>query len=255
MNAVRQAGFEGAMRQWLGHRPLQEDAAEFFPIPGDGLLALLADGMGGHLAGEIASREVIASFSQSFCAHPHDDIPLRFEKALNAANRHLRSIQKGAQIGNSGTTLVAVFLRRNKFWWLSVGDSMLLLWKEGERLIRLNEDHSMRPIAEEQWARGEISLPYALRQRSILRSAIMGDEISLIDISREPLTLDEDSFLFLVSDGLDEWVEEIRQVDFEHMKEASETSLDLLLDTIHCQVDGLDISYADNGTIAVIRRY
>lgn len=254
MDSVRQAGFEYAMRQWLGHRPLQEDAVEFFSIPGGGLLALLADGMGGHLAGEIAAREVIASFAAAFTSLPDDDIPLRLDKSLAAANRHLRSIQKGEQIGNSGTTLVAVFLRGSRFWRLSVGDSLLLLWKPGEGLVRLNEDHSMRPIAEEQWSRGEISLPYALKQRSILRSAIMGDDIPLVDIPHEASTLEEGSFLFLASDGLDEWVEEIRQVDLEHMKEASNESLDLLLDTIREQVEALDISYADNGTIAAIHR-
>lgn len=255
MESVRQAGFECAATQWLGHRPEQEDCVEFFPIPGDGVLALLADGMGGHLAGEIASREVITSFARSFSSLSGDDIPLRLEKSLHAANRHLRSIQTGEQVGNSGTTLVAVFLRGSKFWWLSVGDSMLLSWTPGEGLLRLNEDHSMRPIAEAQWAKGEISLPYALKQRSVLRSAIMGDEISLVDISREPLTLHEGSFLFLTSDGLDEWVEEIRQVDFERMKEATGESINLLLETIREQVEALDISYADNGTIAAIRRY
>lgn len=255
MESVRQAGFECAATQWLGHRPEQEDAVEFFPIPGEGILALLADGMGGHLAGEIASHEVISSFAKSFASLSDEDIPLRLEKSLHTANRHLRSIQTGAQVGNSGTTLIAVFLRGSRFWWLSVGDSMLLSWKPGEGLLRLNEDHSMRPIAEEQWAKGEISLPYALKQRSVLRSAIMGDEISLVDISKSPSTLEEGSFLFLASDGLDEWVEEIRHVDFEHMKEATEESIDVLLETIRDQVEALDISYADNGTIAAIHRY
>ncbi|MEG0025251.1 MAG: protein phosphatase 2C domain-containing protein [Akkermansia sp.] len=254
MNA-QQSGFRYASKQWIGHRPHQEDAADFLTMADGSLLALLADGMGGHLAGDIASREVIQHFAKSFISsatNPALSIPQRLEQALNAANQHLRTIQSGNQIGNSGTTLIAVLLQGNQFWWASVGDSLLLLWEQGKNIIRLNEDHSMRPIADEQWAKGEISYSYALRQRSILRSAIMGDPIPLTDIPQSPTYLKTGDYLFLASDGLDEWIEDLRQTDLEKMKIAANQSLQALLELIKAQVDTLDISYADNGTISII---
>lgn len=162
-----------ASAQWIGKRREQEDVVKSLPAAG-GMLGIVCDGMGGHLRGDCASCVVAQEFAAVFAESGIEDIPERLTAALHAANRALAAIQKEPE--ESGTTLLAVFIRDHFLWWISVGDSPLYLWSGADsfRMDRLNEDHSMRPIADCLYRKGKMSLQGALRQRCILRSAVMG---------------------------------------------------------------------------------
>ena len=146
-----------ASAQWIGKRREQEDVVKSLPAAG-GMLGIVCDGMGGHLRGDCASCVVAQEFAAVFAESGIEDIPERLTAALHAANR------------------AAVFIRDHFLWWISVGDSPLYLWSGADsfRMDRLNEDHSMRPIADCLYRKGKMSLQGALRQRCILRSAVMG---------------------------------------------------------------------------------
>ena len=158
-----------ASAQWIGKRREQEDVVKSLPAAG-GMLGIVCDGMGGHLRGDCASCVVAQEFAAVFAESGIEDIPERLTAALHAANRALAAIQKEPE--ESGTTLLAVFIRDHFLWWISVGDSPLYLWSGADsfRMDRLNEDHSMRPIADCLYRKGKMSLQGALRQRCILRS-------------------------------------------------------------------------------------
>ena len=91
-----------------------------------GMLGIVCDGMGGHLRGDCASCVVAQEFAAVFAESGIEDIPERLTAALHAANRALSAIQKEPE--ESGTTLLAVFIRDHFLWWISVGDSPLYLW-------------------------------------------------------------------------------------------------------------------------------
>lgn len=94
------------------------------------MLGIVCDGMGGHLRGDCASCVVAQEFAAVFAESGIEDIPERLTAALHAANRALSAIQKEPE--ESGTTLLAVFIRDHFLWWISVGDSPVFMERGGQ---------------------------------------------------------------------------------------------------------------------------
>jgi protein phosphatase len=245
---------DSSVKQWIGARKTQEDNASVIPVSSDSTLLLLGDGMGGHEAGDVASEEVTKAFAKYFLEHSHLEITERLDRALEASNAHLAEVQKKRHTTNMGTTLVAAYIKKSELWWISVGDSHLYLWRPAEQCLqKLNEDHSMWPLAEAEWKKGNVSYEYALRQRSILRSALMGDEPELIDLPTEPIELREDDIIFLSSDGLDDWLENVTPYGLELLVAHSQGSMEDFTATIMKQVEDMEVPWQDNVTLVATR--
>lgn len=131
--------------QIQGARRRQEDAWHIERYGDDEVLAVVADGLGGHPAGDVASREAVREFVEQFNARrgrgtatPRQwlqDSTATTDAALKKMAREKRHLREMA------TTLIVMYARGAEFWAVSVGDSYLLLLREG-RLMRLNELHS-----------------------------------------------------------------------------------------------------------------
>jgi serine/threonine protein phosphatase PrpC len=204
------------MNSWLycvariqGRRLCQEDNYDAFVPPkqlhaGD-LLLVLADGMGGERAGDRASTLVVCSFIDAYAAIPTCAIPQRLRRALDHANRALalEIAEDSRALAGMGCTLVAVVLEQTKLYWISVGDSPLWLWRSG-CLMRLNQDHSCRPVLARRAAAGEISGAETESHpgRGGLLSAVTGNSLTLVDLSSEPCALLPGDRVLLASDGL-----------------------------------------------------
>lgn len=190
--------------QILGARAEQQDALGFGEaVLADGrraIVAILADGMGGHEGGALAARVAVSAFARR-CASGQDlSFTETLQAALQAANRAIGD-ETASQPGlrDMGCTLLAVAVDRANLHFISVGDSILWLVREGA-LGRLNADHSMAPLIEEALARGEITEDQAQYQRSGLRSALTGRAIPLIDARSVELRAND--ALLLASDGI-----------------------------------------------------
>ncbi len=187
--------------QWIGKRAEMEDSYALRHFP-DGSLAVVCDGMGGHDCGlqaaQIAARSFVKAFEQS------EDVTTarRMRDALDFANQSVGDyFIKRDMYG--GCTLLAVYIFSGVLWWVSVGDSLLFIWRHG-RLLRLNADHSMRSIYEEFVRSGTMSFEEAMAQGHSLRSAVTGEEIPLIDSPPTPFLLLPGDRIVLASDGVDE---------------------------------------------------
>jgi PPM family protein phosphatase len=130
--------------QIQGRRGRQEDAFLIETV-GAGRLALVADGLGGHPGGDIASREAVTGFGRVFVermARSQEKPAAALCEAVFAADRRLHALQRQdpALIGMA-TTLVALYVEGDEAASLGVGDSYLLQLRDGG-LLRLNELHA-----------------------------------------------------------------------------------------------------------------
>jgi PPM family protein phosphatase len=190
-----------AGRQSRGARAVQEDAYAFSEIPDGGMLVVVADGMGGHSAGELASELALKNFIAAF-HEAGGKIEDRLRKALQAANDAIaKELQRNPGCEGMGTTLIAACITSAGIEWISVGDSPLYLWRD-KNLTRLNADHSLRPVLREMAERDEKNVNPEDSSRNILRAALIGDEISMIDQSSKPIALQKGDFILAATDGI-----------------------------------------------------
>lgn len=190
----------------VGDRKGQEDFHAFLLLDGGAeLLSVMADGMGGHEAGEVASRLAVESFARSFQRHGAASITVRLGAALQAADNALAAhIAAHPELAGMGCTLVAAHVSPQGLYWISVGDSPLYLLRKG-KLTQINEDHSMAPEIEKSLKAGKISAEEARNHphRNALRSAVMGEGFSkLVDSPTKPLPLLAGDVIVLASDGV-----------------------------------------------------
>ena len=127
-----------------GKRRRQEDAFAIETIDAEGRLLLVADGLGGHPRGDLASTEGIAAFLREFREQmqaPGTSPRQWMERSLRSADRHLRGLQQqDPTLRGMATTLVALYARGRQAYALSVGDSYLMILRNGV-LRRLNQLH------------------------------------------------------------------------------------------------------------------
>ncbi len=190
----------------LGDRKGQEDFHAYLLLnEGQELLAILADGMGGHEAGEVASRLAVESFARCFERHSAGSVSAKLGAALEAADNALaQHVKANPSVRGMGCTLVAAHFSSNEVHWISVGDSPLYILRKG-RLSQINEDHSMAPEIEKSLKAGKITASEAQNHphRNALRSALMGEGTpKLIDSPGRPMKLKGGDVIIVASDGL-----------------------------------------------------
>jgi serine/threonine protein phosphatase PrpC len=133
-----------------GGREKNEDRMGYCYTRDSGLFAL-ADGMGGHPEGEVASQLALQTLAAMFQreAKPSLKDPLRFLHNAVIAGHHqlLRYATERALIDTPRTTVVACVLQGNAAYWAHCGDSRLYLVR-GDKLIARTRDHSYTELQE-----------------------------------------------------------------------------------------------------------
>lgn len=169
-------------------------------------LFMVADGMGGHLNGEVASNLAIQIISGCLLKSIVEPLRLgqeRFseEEAFEALNEAVNSAQKAilAQVPGGGTTLSLALIVQNELFFAHAGDSRLYLKCKGQPAEQLTIDHSLVTRLIEL---GQITPKEALHhpQRNVLYKALGQEEGFKVDLGHR--TLSENSSLLLCSDGL-----------------------------------------------------
>ncbi|ADU51036.1 protein serine/threonine phosphatase [Thermaerobacter marianensis DSM 12885] len=187
-------------------RENNEDAYLAELLPGDeGWLVAVADGMGGHRAGEVASWLALRTLREQVVA----GAPLA--EAVLAANQEVFRRQAGdPDLSGMGTTLTAAVIGRGGAVELChVGDSRAYLLRQG-CLSRLTRDHS---LVEEFVRSGALTEQEARRhpQRNLLTRAI-GTDVA-VPVDETTVQLQPSDLLLLCSDGLSEAVPDARLAD------------------------------------------
>lgn len=164
-----------------------------------GVLCAVADGMGGHASGDVASRIAIETLREYYCKDQSADVGESLLAAYHQANRTIYE-QSDHQTVRSrmGTTLVSAVLHDDKLFIANVGDSRAYVIDDGF-IRQVSQDHSW---VAEQVRRGELSQAEAEQhplRNLVTRSLGVAPEVE-VDIFKEPLR--PGSAVLLCSDGL-----------------------------------------------------
>jgi serine/threonine protein phosphatase PrpC len=183
-----------------GGREKNEDRMGYCYTRESGLFAL-ADGMGGHPEGEVASQLALQTMAAMFQrdAKPTLKDPLRFlnEGVLASHHQLLRYATQKALIDTPRTTLVACILQGNQAFWAHCGDSRLYLVR-GDKLIARTRDHSYSELQE---ALSHV-VPMGDRfNRNVLFTCLGSPGKPVVD-TVGPLILQRGDRVMLCSDGL-----------------------------------------------------
>jgi serine/threonine protein phosphatase PrpC len=194
-----------------GARDYQEDAITCdFPVGAEAGFVVLADGMGGHAAGDVASKIVLTEVYSELKFHFADvdafeaKAPEILRNVADLANETLRQHTRShPETEGMGATLVVPALVENRLYWISVGDSPLFLYRGG-KLSQLNEDHSMAPQIDFMVKSGLMDAETAANHpdRNCLISVLMGTRIPKVDCPAKPMELRAGDIVICSSDGL-----------------------------------------------------
>jgi serine/threonine protein phosphatase PrpC len=192
-------------------RPHNEDYVDFFAPPDPqerarkGAIYLVADGMGGHQAGEVASRGAVELVIQRYYADTSRDVGTSLVRALQAANKQIHAqAQADPSKSGMGTTLVAAVILGRKVYVANVGDSRAYLINKTS-MTQITEDHSW---VEEQVRAGLLTQEQAKRhpQRNLVTRALGSKPSVEVDLFEG--ALGKGDTLLLCSDGLTGRVED-----------------------------------------------
>jgi len=190
-----------------------------------GGLYAVADGMGGHAAGEVASQQAISTFFEEYYASPSAEIMERMKEAIEAANAevHAQASLDRAKAG-MGTTLVAAVLRGDDLYVANVGDSRAYLVRE-QSIEQISRDHSW---VNEQVQAGIITEQEArehLYRNIITRSLGTKPDVDIDFFQRKVQSGD---VLVLCCDGLSNEVEDDEIARIVSASSAQETAQKLI---------------------------
>ena len=187
----------------IGGRNYNQDRVAY-AYSDQALLLVLADGMGGHLHGEVAAHIAIQMFMRAFeqAAQPRVPEPEKFlgeimRRAHEAIIHYARAKQLG---GNPGTTCVAALVQGGQVCWAHAGDSRCYLLRDG-KVAAVTHDHS----AVQQWADWGIITPEQMKthpDRNKITNCLGGVEDMFYVESSPTVPLQPDDVLLLCSDGL-----------------------------------------------------
>lgn len=168
------------------------------------LMLVLADGMGGHLHGEIAAQLAVQTFVEAFerssqapIAEPEEFLRVVMLQAHQAIIQYAQDKQLG---GNPGTTCVAALLQDGQVCWAHAGDSRLYLVRSGEVMAKTH-DHSM----VQQWADWGIITVEEMKihpDRNKITNCLGGVDDMFFVESSIIMPLQQGDTLLLCSDGL-----------------------------------------------------
>ena len=206
-------------------------------------LWLVADGMGGHEYGEVASalaRETIVREIRQGTSLQHA-IRIADEEIIRASKRRNDSLPMG-------TTVVAARVVGDRFEVAWVGDSRVYLWREG-KLLQLSQDHS---YVQELISQGAISIDQARSHphRNVVTQALGVTDPQALNVETMSGQLTPGMQLLLCSDGLTEEVDDSGiSLVLAHTKCSAQECVDGLV------AAALDGGGSDNVTVVLVRKH
>ena len=191
-------------------------------------LLALADGMGGHAAGEVASQLVIAALAHLDDDEPGGDLLSKLDDAVHQGNAAIAAhVDAEPELEGMGTTLTAILFAGNRLGLVHIGDSRGYLLRDGELAQITKDDTFVQTLVDEGRITAEEA--HSHPQRSLIMRALTGHEVEPTLIMREARTGDR---YLLCSDGLSDPVSQetiLEALQIEDVNESADRLIELAL--------------------------
>ncbi len=231
--------------QTIGTREKQDDSFAA-SVKEYGVMAIVADGIGGYINGKLASQITVETFLDEFEKRDvTDNLTYYFQKSAMLSNERIRD-----EFGDTkgGTTVVSVVLKDDKLFWTSVGDSNIAVFRSG-RLIMVNRKENVKNWLEDQYYAGAVRKEEVLSNSSDTRlvNYLGYDGFKKADESDRPIFLKKKDKILIYSDG----VELLGQIELERML-SRKMHPQKIADAIIDAVDAHKKKKKDNATIIIL---
>ncbi|BBY39887.1 serine/threonine protein phosphatase [Mycobacterium mantenii] len=187
-------------------------------------LLALADGMGGHAAGEVASQLVIAALAHLDDDEPGGDLLAKLDNAVRSGNAAIAAqVEAEPELEGMGTTLTAILFAGDRIGMVHIGDSRGYLLRDGELSQITKDDTFVQTLVDE----GRITREEAHShpQRSLIMRALTGHEVEPTLTMREARAGDR---YLLCSDGLSDPVSDETILEALQIPDVSEAAYRLI---------------------------
>lgn len=204
----RLLSYQTAVLQDIGRREEQQDsfvivnARDLVSVKKKGLLAIVADGMGGMSGGSQASAAVTDRLVQVFEGMDRDnDLSIQLKEGVESADEEVYRILRGY----GGSTVISCLIYQEKLWFACVGDSGLYLLRNGQlsRLNRPQNSFTLDCMSAVQNGSMDREAYLSGNNPAALTHFVGMGEIDDIDHNYRPLQLFDGDVLLLCSDGVD----------------------------------------------------
>lgn len=183
-------------------------------------LLALADGMGGHAAGEVASQLVIAALAHLDDDEPGGDLLSKLDEAVRDGNSAIAAhVEAEPELDGMGTTLTAILFAGNRLGLVHIGDSRGYMLRDGELTQITKDDTFVQTLVDEGRITAEEA--HSHPQRSLIMRALTGHEVEPTLIMREARAGDR---YLLCSDGLSDPVSQETIQDALQIKDVTESA-------------------------------
>lgn len=231
--------------QIIGTREKQDDSFATSIMP-YGVMAIVADGIGGYINGNLASKIAVETYLDEFeRRNATDNISYYFQTSAVLSNGRIRD-EFGEAKG--GTTAVAVVLAEGKMYWTSVGDSNIAVIRN-RRLIEINRKENVKNWLEDQYLAGAINKEAAMGgpMDKRLVNYLGYDGFKKASESDRPILLKKKDQILIYSDG----VEVIGQIELENImsrKGTAQKKAEMIMEAI----ENKKVNSKDNSTIIIL---
>lgn len=188
----------------IGRRHYQQDSLGSTRLDQfDGLLAVVADGMGGLSGGDEVSQRIVMDALEMSTTFQMKDFHTILPNMLTSINQDVNKMLGPDMLYKSGSTLTAVLATEKCFHWITVGDSRIYLYREGY-INQLNTDHDLMQDWMPEILEGERSYEESVRDNEgkKLTSFIGMGNLRHIDRSLTPISTEPGDRVLLMSDGV-----------------------------------------------------
>jgi protein phosphatase len=219
-------------------RKINEDKYLLAPELG---LFVVADGMGGHKAGEVASRMVVETMADyfqnalqgsppAFIQAVNEEISEGAKHLVNAitlTNMVIHEAQKKPQYRRMGSTIAAVLAEEDCLWSANVGDSSIYLFERG-RLIQISEEHSIEAEQRSLGMTNADGTTNPLMKNVLTRVLGLSEKVN---VYLNPIRPDAGDQILLCSDGLVDYVpHQSIQTILDDFSMSAERKVDVLIE-------------------------